>query len=285
MNEIQPFTFKRTKGIVWVCDLAKSSSYLNDNDSVDDIEEFIPRLYFVSKIIIESFGGKFLKWTGDGFLAFFEFELDRKKEEIASKVFNAAFHLSFMTNITQLGLAPKKKFTIRHGITYEKDALLMKVDSNNSEVFDIIGRSVVLAFRISSIKADFPSVATVKELIVNSGTTKFLRWKPTADDRLKFFKGEKFGTKSIYLSANKTLKKNASINSTLRKTKQVISNVESKNEIVKEDPIFVFMQKMNEGPEWCKEIIKSEVDFLKNDVLTILNKAVIALEKIKKNEL
>jgi class 3 adenylate cyclase len=156
MKSIYPFTFYRTRGIVWVCDLAKSSSYLNDNSSVDDIENFIPRLYYVSKLIVESYGGKFIKWTGDGFLAFFEFELDRHKEETSKIVFEAAWHLTFMSNVTQLGLKPNKKLKIRHGIAYEKDALLMKITSAPEiESLDIIGRAVVLAFRLSGIQADF----------------------------------------------------------------------------------------------------------------------------------
>jgi class 3 adenylate cyclase len=79
MQDLQPFTFERSKGIVWVCDLAESSSYLNTNISAEDIENFIPRFYYVSKLIVEAYGGEFLKWTGDGFLCFFEFELDTKR--------------------------------------------------------------------------------------------------------------------------------------------------------------------------------------------------------------
>ncbi len=68
MNKTAPFVFKRTKGIVWVCDLAKSSSYLKSN-----------------------------------------VELDREKEKISKEVFDAADLLTFMTNVTQLGLLPTKE--------------------------------------------------------------------------------------------------------------------------------------------------------------------------------
>ena len=202
MNNIHPFNFNRKRGIVWVCDIAKSSSYLNDNSAVDDIEAFIPRLYYVSKVIVEAYGGIFLKWTGDGFLAFFEFDLDRHKEEISKKVFEAAWHLTFMSNVTQLGLLPKNKIKIRHGITYEKDALLMKVNSGTkAESLDIIGRAVVLAFRLSGIQAEFPCIATVKEL-VGSSKQKFIKWNPTSEEKLKYFKGEKFGTNNIWITSD-----------------------------------------------------------------------------------
>jgi len=39
------FDFQPFKGIVWVCDLARSSSYLNDNAFVDLLEIFLPDFF------------------------------------------------------------------------------------------------------------------------------------------------------------------------------------------------------------------------------------------------
>ena len=130
MKAIDPFKFERATGIVWVCDIEKSSSFLNDPDLVEDIKSFLPRFYYVSKLMVETFGGEFLKWTGDGFLAFFKVELERDLPRISRNVFEGANQLSAMTGITQMGLQLKKKVRIRHGITFEEDALLMRIDSD-----------------------------------------------------------------------------------------------------------------------------------------------------------
>jgi class 3 adenylate cyclase len=72
------FEFHRSRGIVWVCDVAGSTSRLNSEDGVEDTEVFLPRLYWTAVLAVESAGGKFVKWTGDGFLAWFETALHRE---------------------------------------------------------------------------------------------------------------------------------------------------------------------------------------------------------------
>ena len=281
MSNSAPFKFRRGRGIVWVCDLSKSSSYLNDNESVDDMETFIPRLYYISKLIVESFGGVFMKWTGDGFLAWFEIELDRHKVEKARKVYEAAWHLTFMTNITQLGLKPKKKFAIRHGITYEKDALLMTLtNEQNVESFDIIGRAVVLAFRLSGIQAGFPSIVTVKE-IVDAKDVTFRKFYPNQEEKLKFFKGEKYGTETIYISEKKK-QKPRSTKAVIKSAKDSIEKAEGKTPIDPNNPILILIRKMNAGPDWCKEVIRQEVKFLKDEMLIALKEVITVLEKRSK---
>lgn len=279
-----PINFRRAKGIVWVCDLAKSSSYLNSNDSVDEIEEYIPRLYYVSKLIVESYGGVFLKWTGDGFLAFFEIDLDRHKEITGKKVFEAIWHLTFMSNVTQLGLKPKKKFKIRHGVTYEKDALMMKIATEpNKETLDIIGRSVVLAFRLSGIQAEFPSIVTVKELVEKTNK-KFKKWKPSKEEKLKFFKGENFGTDTILVSSNiQTNRPN--VKTVTRNAKKATANAESDIPVDPESPIKIFTNQMSSGPSWCKKIIQEEAEFVRKELLGTLKTVVDVIEKNKKNGL
>jgi len=127
--------------------------------------------------------------------------------EKAATVFDAANQLSFIVNVTQLGLKPKRKFKIRHGVSYEQDALLIKISHEGGvESLDLIRRAVVLAFRLSGIPAKSPSIVTQKELVAASadlleyGPT-FSRWQVSATDKLKFFKGERWGTEGIiYLS-------------------------------------------------------------------------------------
>ena len=58
------FEFSRSRGVVWVCDVAGSSSRLNSENGVEDTEAFLPRLYWTAVLAVESAGGKFIKWTG-----------------------------------------------------------------------------------------------------------------------------------------------------------------------------------------------------------------------------
>jgi len=77
MKSEENFQFERARGIVWVCDIANSTKLLNDNKTAGLIEEFLPRLHWLGIAIVKAAGGTFIKWTGDGFLAWFEIPLHR----------------------------------------------------------------------------------------------------------------------------------------------------------------------------------------------------------------
>lgn len=266
MNTFKEFKFRRKKGIVWVCDVIKSSSYLNSNDTVDEIEEYLPRLYWTANNLVNSFEGIFIKWTGDGFLAWFDVDLDRNKKKIAEKVFKAAWHLTFLNNVTQLGVKPQTKFGIRHGITYEKDGLLFEIQEHgDNHSLDLIGRAVVLAFRLSGIQAKFPSIVTEKEIVSeNSNYYKFDNWNPNETDILKFFKGEKLGIEEIMISSEKATKyhienKDNLIEKLDKLIDEVDNNISTDKEI--EESIFKFLELMKNGPEWCNEVVNLELEF------------------------
>ena len=266
MNTFKEFKFKRKKGIVWVCDVIKSSSYLNSNDTVDDIEEYLPRLYWTANNLVNSFGGIFIKWTGDGFLAWFDVDLDRNKKKIAERVFKAAWHLTFLNNVTQLGVKPQTKFGIRHGITYEKDGLLFEIQEHgDNHSLDLIGRAVVLAFRLSGIQAKFPSIVTEKEIVSeNSNYYKFDNWNPNETDILKFFKGEKLGIEEIMISSEKATKYHIENKENLTEKldkliDEVDNNITTDKEI--EESILKFLELMKNGPEWCNEVVNLELEF------------------------
>jgi class 3 adenylate cyclase len=131
MHDLKKFEFGRSRGIVWVCDLADSSKYLNNNQTADELELFLPRLYWISSMIVDAAGGTFIKWTGDGFLAWFETPLHRELDKQAAAAFQAAWTITLMVNVTQLGLNPKRKFVVRHGMAYEQDALVIKIKGHD----------------------------------------------------------------------------------------------------------------------------------------------------------
>lgn len=51
------FSFHRSRGLVWVCDLADSSKRLNDNATAAELETFLPRLHWLGMVIVEAAGG------------------------------------------------------------------------------------------------------------------------------------------------------------------------------------------------------------------------------------
>lgn len=282
MQRFRRFEYERKRGIVWVCDVVQSSKYLNSNETVDDIEAYLPRLYWVSTNIVNAFGGKFIKWTGDGFLAWFETPLDRNKIEQAEIVYKAAWHLSFLNNVTQLALSPKKKFKIRHGISYEKDALLIKIYKDQEKFdLDLIGRAVVLAFRLSGIKTDFPGIVTEREIVSNkSDYGVFKQWEPNETDIFKYFKGEEHGVDSIYVSTEKKFEKLdlPSLTEKTNKTLEDLRNPVNKDET---EHISNFIELMKDGPEWCQEIIDLETKFITEQLVESLEKVSQLLERNK----
>lgn len=275
------FSFSRSRGIVWVCDLESSSKYLNDNACAAELEKFLPRLYLISASIVEAAGGKFIKWTGDGFLAWFDVPLHRELSDKATIVFNLISHLSSFVNVTQLGAQVEKRFVLRHGVTYEKDAVLAEIKTEGeSPALDLIGRDVVLAFRLSGIKAKYPGIATQKELADSLERTAktalyFRRWQAKNEEILKFFKGERRGTSAIYVSADK-VHKASSLSSLIKNSKKTIARAENRAEgnekarSTAED----FVAALWDGPPWCKQLLMEYVRFLQDELLAPLKKMI-----------
>ena len=239
-------------------------------------------------MIVDAAEGKFIKWTGDGFMGWFETPLHRMLGKEAANVFNAASLLTMLINVTQLGLKPKRSFKIRHGVTYEQDALLIKIKhSGGFESLDLIGRSVVLAFRLAGIPAKYPGIVTQKDLVAASADnmttpTTFSKWLASANDKLKYFKGERWGTEGIYVSSDKR-RKARSPQATLKYVKKTISLVEGESDEPSETMAFTkrFLNNMREGPEWCRSVEVEYGRYLEEDLLGSLKKVVPILETLK----
>jgi hypothetical protein len=271
--ELPILEFERSRGIVWVCDVVKSSTYLNDNKLADNFEEFLHRLHWTSALAIEVVGGKFSKWTGDGFLGWFETPLHRNLETQAQAIFAAAWHLTVFLNVTQLGLKSSKKFTVRHGITYELDALVTKTKYPRGDFsFDVTGRNVVLAFRIQEGPSDFPGITTQRERVEASkgrlpAGLQFRHWRVNRHDLLKHFKGERRGTRALYVSIKEAPRKKTA-QGTLRYSKKVLALAERKV-LAQEEFGFPghFLMAMDQGPQWARESVKEYLRYLKEDVI------------------
>lgn len=220
--------FKRGRGIVWVCDLVGSSKYLNKNETVGPLEEFLPRFLWAGRLYVEASGGTFVKWTGDGFLAWFPIELERDIQPKATELLTALWHLSLLVNVTQLGVrTDKAKFRVRHGVTYEPDALLFRLPSGAPE---IIGRNVTLAFRLCGIPAAMPGLVTHRSIIepfegALPGEMRAERWRPNAEELLKYFKGERWQTNALYRSTDKR-RRPVTLAPTAKKATDIVSKLD-----------------------------------------------------------
>jgi hypothetical protein len=288
MDEVNKFEFDRSRGIIWVCDVIESSKYLNDDDSVSDLEQFLPRLYWISNILVETNGCHFLKWTGDGFLAWCPVPLYRELGEKASAIILASFTLGALVNITQLGINTKKKIRIRHSLVFENDAILITITHNKYyQSLDLIGRSVVLAFRLCGIPSSFPNIVTQREIVeavrINNGaTTAFTKRNFVPSEIERFFKGEKWGTKTVYISSEKVRRPKSS-RSMVRQIKKIIHNIEvgTKYSDTLQRYSYDFVRKMLKGPQWCRNVMNKYNQFLKLEekLIDSVKKALPLLEK------
>ena len=50
-------TVHRDRGVLWVCDISNSSSFINSDDLAEYIEAFLPRLHWVSSLAIQAIQG------------------------------------------------------------------------------------------------------------------------------------------------------------------------------------------------------------------------------------
>ena len=115
------------------------------------------------------------------------------------------------------------------------------VTDEHGEHFDLIGRSVVLAFRLTGMKADFPSIVSQREIVeatIKEGISqiKFKKLNLSAEDRQRYFKGERWGTTNLYSSAERRPRPR-STNSLLRTVRKTIAEAEKPQTIQDEtDP-------------------------------------------------
>lgn len=236
--------------------------------------------------MVEAANGKFVKWTGDGFLAWLETPLHRELGARVNKIFMAAWQLSFLINVTQLGLDPARKFQIRHGITYEQDASVTTITHPGGyQSFDLVGRAVVLAFRLSGIQSDFPSIITQRELVQTSRVEgsipiAFKKWLPGGEEKLRYFKGESWGLNSIYRSGS-VRKKATSLSATIKKTKKTILKAESYRPEDENATGIVahFIAQMETGPDWCKEVVNDLLRFIREDLLGTLKETISMIKE------
>jgi hypothetical protein len=276
------FAFERARGLVWVRDVARSTRVLNDDASVDALEEFLPRLYWTALQAVDAAGGIFVKWTGDGFLAWFETPLERTICKHAQAFFTAAWHLVFLVNVTSLGVQAPKKLRPLHAVSYEPDALLMRITgSDGHAAHDLLGRSIVHAFRMSSIACTFPGIVSEARVVRAYANTPgasiaFRRRLLTAEERLRFFNGERFGTEALYASADRTPRRR-SLRSVVTQGKRALAKLDVSDAApsVATD----FASRMLRGPHWALEVMREQHRFVDEELAGSLRKLLRSIEQ------
>jgi class 3 adenylate cyclase len=288
MSTEDGFEFRRrAKGVVWVCDIVDSSKYLNDDEFVDNMEMYLPRVHWTAVTLVRAAGGEFIKWTGDGFLAWFEMELHRELERKVADVLMAAWHLTVLNNITRLGVPTPAAFRLRHGITLEQDALRSSITyPGGHRSLDLIGRSVVLAFRLAGIRANFPSVVVQGDIAQAQengpfNAITFKHWHPTEADHLRYFKGETWGTNTLYVSAGSARPSNANLHF-LERVKKTIEAATGRAPVDARAKAFAldFATKLQEGPAWASRAFEEYVQFLMHELLAGAENLVAAMENM-----
>jgi class 3 adenylate cyclase len=263
----------RGRGVIWVCDISKSSSYINSDDLAGHIEAFLPRLHWASSLAIHAVHGEFIQWTGDGFIAWFPLEVERELGRTCNRIIEAIWHFSAFINITQLCVDSPRPFRIRHGLTYEPDALVTTTTLNDGHVSKIIsGRNVVLAFRLSGVEADFPNLATQQKIVqVISARSKNLaslkKWALSDDQLLKYFKGEKLGTMGLYVSGRAKLNQPRA-DAWIARAESLITRAESGRRRSGVESAFIdnFFSHLAQSHDhdWCKDSLGSYATFARD---------------------
>jgi len=273
--DFNDYSFKRERGIVWVCDIKNSSKKLNSKRSVDNFEEYLKRFFWFSRIIINAAEGHYIKWTGDGFLAWFPCPKKRELDQITNTVIAAAYQMVFINNVTQLGISVDEHITLRNGIAFEEDALITKIETKNINGMDILGRNVVLAFRLSSFEHVFPNI-TIHGVLVSEKMKHYPSIKKIEIEKEtieKVFKGEEYEidnlysldiTNSNFTKSKKQLKEN---------TEAIVNKIENKTSHDETNDIELvtrIQKSLKDGPKWSRDIMKEY-----NDFTTLLYRAII----------
>lgn len=272
-------TVHRDRGVLWVCDIARSSSFINSDELAEQIEMFLPRLHWVSSLAIHAIQGELIQWTGDGFIAWFPIEVERQLGRVCNRILEAIWHFTAFINSTQLCIDSPRPFRIRHGLTYEPDALVTLTTHQDGHVSRVVsGRNVVLAFRLSGVEADFPNVATQQKIVQTlSARTRNLmnlkRWTLSDDQLLKYFKGEKLGTASLYLTGRPKVSQSRADTWILR-AEGLLARAEGSRHRTPADSTFIehFFPDLvrSPGQDWCGDSLDRYLRFLQDNMQDLL---------------
>ena len=274
----QELAFRRTRLVVWACDVQDSTTALNDDARVDQAEQFLQRFYWLAKQIGEHTGAHVQKWTGDGFLLGYSVTLDRDLGAVAAPLIGAAWHLSYLANVTSLGVSNDPFLRLRHGIAFDPDAIVVTTNDGDRSQRDMIGRGVVFASRLAGLPAPFPN-CVVHGAIIRAATLppthQFRKRRVSPAHVLRYFKGERKWTDDVFESCTRT-RPPRSVDAMIRRAERAIDLAHSK-----EPPTWLplLLDSMAHGPDWAREVRGEWLRFTKEHLLGNLVTMVSAMKE------
>jgi len=131
--------------------------------------------------------------------------------------------------------------------------------------------------------AAFPGITAQRDIVEVAGdgpSLQFHRWIPSADESLKFFKGEKWGTHALYVSrANKPRVR--SKRAVAKQARLAIQKAEGQGLV--DDARLAFSKSLHDGmmagPEWSREVAAHYTQFIKEELLGSLKAVLRVLER------
>ncbi|MEE8419536.1 MAG: hypothetical protein V3S02_05430, partial [Dehalococcoidales bacterium] len=102
----------------------------------------------------------------------------------------------------------------------------------------------------------------------------------------KYFKGSSWGLNSIYLSGSFRQRKR-SLSAVIKNTSKAIKKAEIDLPDSPKDTKFAsdFLDRMNSGPEWCKDVIIELLRFTQEEMLDTLKEILPVLEEYKEHDI
>jgi len=190
-------------GIAWVCDVRQSSSLLNSDMHIDSLLLFLTRLHTVSRYLVATTEGQYIKWTGDGFLAWATPYTAVFKYSFTRHTFLSAWLLSSVVEVTQLAVKSDRRFSIGHSIIFDRHAYSFGNSLVSKNPRDYIGRGITLAFRVTGLAGSFPFITASSDLIsayLQGEYPELVFTKRIVSDaeRERVTKGEQWGIGELY---------------------------------------------------------------------------------------
>lgn len=273
--------FSRSRVLVWVCDVEGSTAALNSPSRVQEAEEFLTRLYWLSERMAHHTGATVMKWTGDGFLAAYTLPLDRDLAAVASTMANAAWHLSYLVNVTSLAVTDQPFLRLRHGMASDRDAIIIESGSREAPQRDVIGRGVVFATRLAALRAPFPNCVMHGDAARAARDAQcrhtFRRRKLSAEQVTKYFKGERKWTDDVHEMCDRP-RRHRTAASAVRGMKRTIASIDSNI-----PPAWLpsLMASMDTGPRWAQDMKSAWIGFTRTHMLGAVVAAVEAFDHTK----
>jgi hypothetical protein len=102
----------------------------------------------------------------------------------------------------------------------------------------------------------------------------------TADDRLRYFKGERWGIAALYKSCEKK-RRTTSSSTVAKRVRRATAKAEQGDHSNDAGLEFAhnFLMRMQAGPDWCREVVDEHVVFLRDDMLGSLKSLLPYLEE------